>query len=169
MVPQNLTGHFGSCLTRCPLEYVVMISNVQISNITDILSIQVIITLELMPGDLVDGKSTLVQVMAWCRQATRLYLNQCRPRSPKPYGDTRPQWVNHETYSKSLMAKEALKVMSNFVVNSLSTYGLTSFGFTVSVVSRNLFWVLYITGMVFKGSKFQRGKLDANSNVYHTP
>ena len=35
----------------------------------------------------------LVQVMAWCRQATSHYLNQCWSRSPTPYGVTRPQWV----------------------------------------------------------------------------
>ena len=46
-----------------------------------------------MPQDLADDKSTLVQVMAWCRQATGHYLNQCWPRSPMPYGVTRPQWV----------------------------------------------------------------------------
>ena len=47
-----------------------------------------------MPRDPTDDKSTLVQVMAWCRQATSHYLNQRWPRSPKPYGVTRPQWVN---------------------------------------------------------------------------
>ena len=47
-----------------------------------------------MPQDLADDKSTLVQVMAWCRQATSHYLNQYWPRSPTPYGVTRPQWVN---------------------------------------------------------------------------
>ena len=47
-----------------------------------------------MPQDLTDDKSTVVQVMAWCRQATSLYLNQCWPRSPTPYSVTRPQWVN---------------------------------------------------------------------------
>ena len=46
-----------------------------------------------MSLDLTDDKSTLVQVMAWCRQATSHYLNQCWPRSPTPYGVTRPQWV----------------------------------------------------------------------------
>ena len=46
-----------------------------------------------MPQDLTDDKSTLVQVLAWCRQATSHYLNQCWPRSPMPYGITRPQWV----------------------------------------------------------------------------
>ena len=56
-----------------------------------------------MSLDLTDDKSTLVQVMAWCRQATSHYLNQCWPRSLSPYGVTRPQWVNRlETWSKKL-------------------------------------------------------------------
>ena len=38
--------------------------------------------------DLSDDKSTLFQVMAWCRQATSHYLNQCWPRSLPPYGVT---------------------------------------------------------------------------------
>ena len=47
-----------------------------------------------MPWDLTNEKSTLVQVMAWCRQATSHYLSQCWPSSMSPYGVTRPQWVN---------------------------------------------------------------------------
>ena len=47
-------------------------------------------------------KSTLVQVMAWCRQATSHYLNQCWTKSMSPYGITRPQWVN-------VMRKERLR------------------------------------------------------------
>ena len=39
-------------------------------------------------------RSTLVQVMAWCRQATSHFLSQCWPSSMSPYGITRPQWVN---------------------------------------------------------------------------
>ena len=46
-----------------------------------------------MTLDLTYDKSTLVQVMAWCRQATSHYLSQCGPRSMSPYGVTRPQWV----------------------------------------------------------------------------
>ena len=38
-------------------------------------------------------KSTLVQVMVWCRQATSHYLSQCWPRSVLPCGITRTQWV----------------------------------------------------------------------------
>ena len=41
-----------------------------------------------------DDHSTLVQVMAWCCQATSHYLSQCWPRSLLPYGVTRPQWIN---------------------------------------------------------------------------
>ena len=40
-----------------------------------------------------DEKSTLVQVMAWCRQATSHYVSQCWLRSLSPYGVVRPQWV----------------------------------------------------------------------------
>ena len=46
-----------------------------------------------MPWDLTDDKSTLVQVMAWCHQATSHYLSQCWPSYMSPYGVTRPQWV----------------------------------------------------------------------------
>ena len=49
-----------------------------------------------------DGKSTLVQVMAWCRQATSHYLSQCWPRSLSPYGVIRPQWVNTTTHNKTV-------------------------------------------------------------------
>ena len=38
------------------------------------------ITLEWLPN-LIDGKSTMFQVMAWCRQAPSHYLIQCWPRS----------------------------------------------------------------------------------------
>ena len=52
------------------------------------------IALRWMPLNLTDDKSTLVQVMAWCRQATSHYLSQCWPRYMSPNGITRPQCVN---------------------------------------------------------------------------
>ena len=51
------------------------------------------IALSWMSLDFSDNKSALVQVMAWCRQATSHYLNQCWRSSPTPYGVTRLQWV----------------------------------------------------------------------------
>ena len=38
-------------------------------------------------------KSRLVQVMAWCHQATSHYLSQCWHRSMSPYGITRHHWI----------------------------------------------------------------------------
>ena len=49
--------------------------------------------LQWMPQVLTDDKSTLVPVMAWCRQATSHYLSQCWLSSLSPYGVARPQCV----------------------------------------------------------------------------
>ena len=46
-----------------------------------------------MSLEFTDDQSTLVQVMAWCRQETSHCLSQCWPKSLSPYGVTRPQWV----------------------------------------------------------------------------
>ena len=52
-----------------------------------------------MTQDLTDDKSTLVQVMAWCRQAASHYLSQCWLSSLSPCGVTRPQWVKSQQWS----------------------------------------------------------------------
>ena len=49
------------------------------------------IALSWMAQNTFDDKSTLVLVMAWCRQVTSHYLDQCWPRFMSPYGIT--QWV----------------------------------------------------------------------------
>ena len=54
-----------------------------------------------MSLDFTDDQSTLVQVMAWCRQATSHYLSQCWPRSMSPYGVTKPQGDNLICITKS--------------------------------------------------------------------
>ena len=66
-----------------------------------------------MSQDFTDDQSTLVQVMAWCRQATSHYLSQCWPRSLSPYGVTRPQWVKWAavTWYKDRAPKTLLPVM----------------------------------------------------------
>ena len=58
------------------------------------------IALTWKPQDLTDDKSTLVQVMAWCHQATSHYLSHWWPWSLLPYGVTRPQWVNSLTFER---------------------------------------------------------------------
>ena len=56
------------------------------------------IVLRSMLENIINEKSILVQIMAWCRQAPSHYLNQCWARSMLPYGVTRPQWVNFPCY-----------------------------------------------------------------------
>ena len=56
-------------------------------------------TCEIIPRcmllDYTDDKSTLVQVMAWWRQATSYYPpTQCWPKSMSPYGAARLQFIN---------------------------------------------------------------------------
>ena len=68
----------------------------QIISVIDGWGISCKIALRWMPLDLTDDKSTLVQVMDWCRQAINHYMSQWWPRFMSPYGVTRPQWVQKQ-------------------------------------------------------------------------
>ena len=81
------------------------------------------ITLSWISLDFTDGKSTLVQVMAWCHQATSHYLNQCWPRSMSPYGVTRPQWVNNW----KLIYIESLTLTCTRLLRASSSFSLILF------------------------------------------
>ena len=74
----------------------------KLSLVTDGYDISSEIALRLTSQDLSGDKSTLVQVMAWCRQATSHYLNQCWPTSLPPYGVIRPQWVKSSRSSDAI-------------------------------------------------------------------
>ena len=76
------------------------------------------LALRWMSLDLTDDKSTLVQVVAWCRQATSHYLSQYWLRSLSPYGITRPhaQWVNTADLS---WQHSKCNVMCNVTVTAL--------------------------------------------------
>ena len=65
------------------------------------------IAIRWMPHNFINGKSTLVQVMACCHQATSHYLNQCWPKSLFPNSIPRPQWVNLLTSGVKLCIKDA--------------------------------------------------------------
>ena len=88
----SICPHFNSLFPgkfKWNLRYVVFKRNLVIGG----WGISCEIALIGMSLDFTDDQSTLVEVMAWCRQATSHYLSQCWPRSPMPYGVTRPQWV----------------------------------------------------------------------------
>ena len=56
--------------------------------------------------NLTDTKSTLVQVMAWCRQATSHYLSHSWPKFISPYSVTMPRWVNAE-YPRHAVSRQS--------------------------------------------------------------
>ena len=93
------------------------------------------IALRLTSRDLSDDKSTLVQVMAWCHQATSHYLNQCWPRYLPPYGVTRPQWVNLVTTAGATIRNCYKTSEITRWVNSTLTSEVTLI--TIIVPSRN--------------------------------
>ena len=74
----------------------------QIISVIDGWGISFEIALRWMSLDLAGYKSTLDQVMAWCRQVTSHYLSQCWPRSMSPYGVTRPQWVKENFFDVTI-------------------------------------------------------------------
>ena len=83
-----------------------------------------------MSLDFTDDQSTLVQVMAWCRQAKSHYLNHCWPRSPTPYVVTRPQWVDSSVQSHDSWGISELTVLVHSKILSKTecqcTFGLRS-------------------------------------------
>ena len=68
------------------------------------------LALRWMSLDLIDENSTLVQVMAWCRQAASPYLSQWWPRSLLPFGVTRPQWVKKGSHCSNLLIGEDIYI-----------------------------------------------------------
>ena len=77
-------GDFKEILDKWFSSYIYVIDGWGISNE---------VAIRWMSLDFSKNKSTLVQVMAWCHQATSHNLNQCWPRSLSPYGVIRRQWV----------------------------------------------------------------------------
>ena len=102
------------------------------------------IALRWMPLDLTADKSTLVQVMAWCRQATSHYLSRCWPRSMSPNGVTRPQWVTWTLRNKFLwnQNEKAIFVKENEFKN-VGKMG-PCFTFVLSYMVNNCSLSLYV-------------------------
>ena len=85
--------------------------------------------------DFTDDQSTLVQVMAWCCQATSHCLSPCWPQSLSPYGVTRPQWVK-ENVVGSVVCNISLMVNEERWVNVYSEpYGCQCVGMSASHMS----------------------------------
>ena len=70
--------------------------------------------------DFTDDQSTLVQVMAWCRQATSHYLSQCWLRSVSPYGVTRPQGVKRSYRQILYIQKDVISLLIHWVLRDVA-------------------------------------------------
>ena len=118
------SNHVG--LTHWPLGNLNEILNVIFKQILviDGWSICCEIALIWMSLDFTDDQLTLVQVMAWCHQATSHYLSQCWPRSLLPYGTIRPLWVNSSKASQCsiITALTRLKLTSKLDVDLIIGY-----------------------------------------------
>ena len=104
-------------------DYSLKLVNFKLISTINILSIFCEIATRWMPQHFTDHKSTLVQVMTWCRQATSHYLNQCWHRSMSPYGAIRPQWFNihyNPWYSiTQLTAKPCIELSRDVCITAL--------------------------------------------------
>ena len=94
-------------LTHCPLGDVVVILSVISKHMlrTKFISTSCELALKWTPKNTFDDMSTLVQVMAWCCQASSHYLSQCWHRSKTSYGITRPKWVDRFQYTDRVSRK----------------------------------------------------------------
>ena len=93
----------------------------QIISVIDGWGIACEVALRWISLDLTDDKSTLVQVMAWCRQARSHYLSQCWPRFLSPYGVTRPQWVNSLRSSDAIWFDRTGSALAQVMAHCLTT------------------------------------------------
>ena len=74
-----------------------------------------------MPSDFSDDRSTLAQLMAWCRQATSHYLGQCWSISATPWDTTKIQWVKWYYW---MGPKESLQMQTRVGVVAICIYSL---------------------------------------------
>ena len=86
-------GDLRIVLHLVPFWILTIWGSVHINLVIDSYGIFCKIALRWMLLYLTYDSSTLVQVMAWCSQATGHYLNQCWPKYVSSYSVIRPQWV----------------------------------------------------------------------------
>ena len=129
-----------------------------------------------MPQDLTDDKSTLVQEMAWCSEARSHYLTQCWPRSPTPYGVTRPRWVKLSfsldgEFAAQYKSTEQLQMACMFIYHAISERKHMTH-FTVQINERKFYqrllcWIrlgpIYVCRLALKTSTILR--ISANKSI----
>ena len=110
-----------------------------------------------MSLDLIDDKSTMVQVMAWCSEATSHYLSQCWLRSMLPYGSVnRPQWVKCQCLFDAMTSNSCV---TSYEQNVIYCYFLI----TISYISLRYGQIFFINTYIMY--IFQAGRTIIWSNI----
>ena len=100
-------GRFGNNFNSVNSEYMLWIKS---------LGASCEIALGWITQNIFNDKSTLIRVMAWCRQATNHYLNQCWPRFTSPYDITSQStlswylyhhWFRHLSFQRKQAIRSA--------------------------------------------------------------
>ena len=90
----KISGQWVNSLAPGKFEWNFRYSILQVISVIDGWGISCELNFRWMSLDLTD-KSTLVQGMAWCRQATSHYLSQCWPRSLSHMASLGPNGLKH--------------------------------------------------------------------------
>ena len=106
------------------------------------------ISLRWMSLHLTDDKSTLVQVMAWCHQATSHYLSQWWPRSLSPNGITRPQLVKTQTIFWIIVISWS-GICSSIPICTLNAIWMQCNGITHSGIALHSFMITFPSPLAF--------------------
>ena len=115
-----LNSYWVGNISHCPLEIWIesLIDDYQDNLVAHGCGMSHEIARRWMSVKLKGEKSTLVQVMAWCRQVTNYYPSQCGARSVSPCVVNVPQWLNitfNIIYSKQLT--QTAELLSTIMVN----------------------------------------------------
>ena len=132
--------HINS-LTPGGFAYSLKLVNFKLISKINILSVFCEIAIRWMSEHLTDHQSTLVQVMAWCRQATSHYLSQCWPRSLLPLSETVDIGV-HVVHIRQNFLSWAFLILTKYCSNeSCYLYSLVFFWTKFSLKRKDCFHI----------------------------
>ena len=134
----------------------------------DLMNTSCEIALEWMPGNMFDDKSTLVEVMAWCRQATSHYLSQCWPmKSLRSQAQRQESVVGGRSGSSVNLLILPKQTLCNSVP-AICQLGQNNFRWVGHRAAVKVWPVFVVFPKVIKPSLFQTGICQDKWGKYHS-
>ena len=127
--------------------------------------------LMMMPWDLTDDKSKLVQVLAWCRQAASHYLSQCWHISMLQYGVIRLPWVINK-YSTLFMTEVnmifyLISFLNSGINQTITIYPCIRQAIEFQIICNNCLITLGAIPSLYR-TPSERVSKDTQFSMYHT-